>query len=50
MGFGATKAPRGGLSFGPVARYLKLDPNKVRSGCSEDYEAEKGQELVEKVE
>mmetsp|Transcript_58875 Transcript_58875/g.137975 ORF Transcript_58875/g.137975 Transcript_58875/m.137975 type:complete len:202 (-) Transcript_58875:26-631(-) len=32
MGFGATKAPRGGLSFGPVCRYVQLSVKAVRRG------------------
>ncbi|CAK9008838.1 unnamed protein product [Durusdinium trenchii] len=36
MGFGATKAPRGGLSFGPVCRYVQLSTRKVRKGTWDD--------------
>ncbi|CAE7370349.1 TMEM222 [Symbiodinium natans] len=36
MGFGATKAPRGGLSFGPVCRYVQLSPKAVRRGTWDD--------------
>mmetsp|Transcript_29203 Transcript_29203/g.63466 ORF Transcript_29203/g.63466 Transcript_29203/m.63466 type:complete len:199 (-) Transcript_29203:46-642(-) len=32
MGFGATKAPKGGLSFGPVCRYVQLRKDRVRRG------------------
>lgn len=32
MGFGASRAPRGGLSFGPVCRYLPLSASLVTRG------------------
>ncbi|CAJ1330673.1 unnamed protein product [Effrenium voratum] len=36
MGFGATKAPKGGLSFGPVCRYVQLSARGVRRGTWDD--------------
>lgn len=36
MGMGATKAPRGGLSFAPVVRYIPLDPARVRKSTWDD--------------
>merc|ERR1719221_748215 len=30
MGFGATRAPEGGLSFGPVCRYIQLGSSGVK--------------------
>ena len=36
MGFGATKAPKGGLSFGPVCRYVQLKKDRVRKGTWDD--------------
>mmetsp|Transcript_70388 Transcript_70388/g.153442 ORF Transcript_70388/g.153442 Transcript_70388/m.153442 type:complete len:204 (-) Transcript_70388:198-809(-) len=42
MGMGATRAPEGGLSFGPVCRYVQLSSRWVQSGMSWDEGVKRG--------